>query len=178
VRELLPWHVSCNSSGVDTSREWLEKGARFGHFTKGVVYGLVGALSLQVALGSGGQVAGQREAVRLVEHQPFGVLLLVGIAAGLFAYAVWRLIEGVKDTGHKGSDGKGMAQRGAALASGFVNAGLAIVVLQAALGNDSGGGARSWVAELLEQPLGAVLLGLVGAGVVAAGVVQFYQAYS
>jgi hypothetical protein len=170
--------VSCSTDAVDTSRDWVEKGARFGHFTKGVIYGLIGALSLQVAIGSGGQVAGQREAVRMVEAQPFGVLLLIGIALGLFGYAVWRLIEGVKDTSHKGSDGKGIAQRGSAVASGLVNGALAVAVLQAALGSGDGGSARSWVGKVLEQPFGAVLLGLVGAGVVAAGVVQFWQAYS
>lgn len=160
-----------------TSRDWVEKGARFGHFIKGVIYGLIGVLSLQVALGSGGQVAGQREVAHMVEHQPFGVVLLIGIAIGLFGYAIWRLIEGFKDTGHKGSDGKGIAQRASAVASGLVNGALAVAAVQAALGHD-GGGARSWVGKVLEQPFGAVLLGLVGAGVVAAGVVQFYQAYS
>jgi hypothetical protein len=169
--------VGCRTSGVDTSRDWVEKGARFGHFIKGVIYGLIGVLSLQVALGSGGEVAGQREAVRMVEEQPFGVVLLIGIAVGLFGYAVWRLIEGVKDTGHKGSDGKGMAQRASAVASGLVNGALAVAVVQAALGNDADG-SRSWVGKVLEQPFGAVLLGLIGACVVAAGVVQFYQAYS
>jgi hypothetical protein len=162
---------------VDNSRDWVEKGARFGHFIKGVIYGLIGALSLQVALGSGGEVAGQREAVRMVEEQPFGAVLLIGIAIGLFGYAVWRLIEGVKDTAHKGSDGKGMAQRASAVASGLVNGALAVAAVQAALGSH-GGGARSWVGKVLEQPFGAVLLGLVGVCVVAAGVVQFYQAYS
>ena len=48
----------------------IEKGARFGHFTKGVIYGLIGALSLQVAIGNGGQVAGQREAVRMMKATP------------------------------------------------------------------------------------------------------------
>ncbi|HTV18928.1 MAG TPA: DUF1206 domain-containing protein [Polyangiaceae bacterium] len=164
---------------MDTSRDWVEKGARFGHFTKGVIYGLIGALSLQVAIGNGGQVAGQREAVRLVEHQPFGVVLLIGIAIGLLGYAVWRLIEGVKDTSRKGSDGKGMAHRIGAVLSGLINAALAVAVVQVAIGSGGGGGgARSWVGKVLEQPFGAVLLGLVGAGVVVVGVVQFYKAYT
>src|SRR5688572_27190175 len=103
--------LACPSSVVGTSaapgrdvqntRQWLEKGARFGHFTKGVLYGLIGALALQVAIGSGGRVAGEQEAVGVVAEQPFGVFLLVALAVGLFGYAVWRLIEGVQDKRRK-----------------------------------------------------------------------------
>jgi Domain of Unknown Function (DUF1206) len=164
---------------VPTTRNWIEKGARFGHFTKGVIYGLIGALALQVAIGSGGRVAGQQEAVQFVGHQPFGEVLLFAIALGLAGYAVWRVIEGVKDTSHKGSDGKGLARRLSVIVSGLINAALAVGVVQLALGNGgSGGGARSWVGKILEQPFGAVLLALIGGGIVIAGLVQFYQAYT
>lgn len=164
---------------VETSRDWLEKGARFGHFTKGVLYGLIGALSLRVAIGDGGQVAGQREAVEMVQQQPFGVVLLVAIAIGLFGYAVWRVLEGVKGAGRRGGDGNGTAHRVGAVASGLVNGSLAVAVLQMALGSgSSSGGAQSWVGKLLEQPFGAVVLGAVGAAIVLAGLVQFYKAYT
>jgi len=163
---------------VENSRDWLEKGARFGHFTKGVLYGLIGALSLRVAIGSGGEVAGQQEAAQVVQRQPFGVVLLIAIAIGLFGYAVWRLIEGVKGTPRKGGEGKGMAHRATSVASALVNGSLAVAVLQMALGDGGGGGASSWVGKLLEQPFGAVLLGLIGAAIVAAGFVQFYKAYT
>jgi hypothetical protein len=165
-------------SFVQTTQNWVEKGARFGHFTKGVIYGLIGALALKVAIGSGGRIAGEHEAVQTVGEQPFGVVLLVAIAVGLFGYAIWRVIEGVQDTGHKGSDGKGIAQRFGAIASGLANGALAVAVVQLALGDGQGGGARSWVGKVLEQPFGAVLLALVGGGIVIAGVVQFYQAYT
>jgi len=163
---------------VDTSQRWIEKGARFGHVTKGVLYGLIGALALQVALGAGGQVAGGQEAARFVGHQPFGQVLLVLIAVGLFGYSVWRFIEGIKDTERKGSDGTGLAKRAAALASGLANGALAVVVLQMALGQSRGGASSSWVARVLAQPFGAVLIALIGAAIVIAGVAQFYQAYS
>jgi hypothetical protein len=163
---------------VRTTRNWVETGARFGHFTKGAIYGLIGALALQVAIGSGGRVAGQQEAVQVVGRQPFGLALLVGIAIGLSGYAVWRLIEGVKDTSHRGSDGKGLARRFGAIISGLINAALAVGVVQLALGSGGGGGARSWVGKILEQPFGEVFLAFVGGGIVIAGLVQFHQAYT
>ncbi len=174
------WHVVCKTKRiVDYSQKnWIEKGARFGHFIKGVLYGLIGVLALQVAIGSGGQVAGQEEAAQMVERQPFGVFLLVAIAVGLFGYAAWRLVEGVKGGG--GRDGKhGTIHRVTAVVSGLLNGALAIAVVQMALGSDSGGGgAKSWVGKLLEQPFGAVLLALVGGAVIVAGLVQFYKAYT
>ena len=46
------------SAAVDTShRKWVETGARFGHLTKGIIYGLIGALALQVALDLDPQVS-------------------------------------------------------------------------------------------------------------------------
>jgi hypothetical protein len=163
---------------VDTTRNWLEKGARFGHFTKGVIYGLIGALALQVAIGSGGRVPGQEDAVGLVADQPFGVVLLLAIAVGLFGYAIWRVIEGAQDKRRKGSGGKGLAHRFASVASGVVNGALAVAVLQLALGNGGGGGSKSWVGALLEQPFGAVLLALIGAGIILTGLFQLYKAYT
>jgi hypothetical protein len=162
---------------VNTTGNWLEKGARFGHFTKGVIYGLIGALALQVAIGSGSRVPGQEEAVGVVGDQPFGVFLLIAIAIGLFGYAVWRVIEGAQDKSRKGSDGKGLAHRFASIASGVVNGSLAVAVLQLALGN-GGGGSKSWVGTLLEQPFGAVLLALIGAGIILTGLFQLYKAYT
>ena len=158
---------------MDTSqRKWVENGARFGHFTKGVIYGLIGALALQVATGSGGRVAGQQEAAEEVGRQPFGVVLLLGIAVGLFGYAIWRFVQGIKDTAHEG-----MAKRAVAIISGVVNASVAVAVLQMALGK-GGSGSQSWVGTVLEQPFGAVLLAIIGGGVVLAGLFQLYQAYT
>ncbi len=171
--------MGCTGPAVDISGNWVERGARFGHFTKGVIYGLVGALALAAALGSGGQVGGGQEAARFVGHQPFGQLLLALIGLGLSGYAVWRVIEGIKDTEHKGRDGKGLAKRLVAVGSGLVNAALAVAVFQMALGQaSSGGGAKSWVGKILNEPFGAVLVAAIGVGIVVAGLFQFYQAYT
>ena len=45
-----------------------------------------------------------------------------------------------------------------------------------ALGS-GGGGPDDWTATLLQQPLGRLLVGVVGAGILAIGLFQFYRAY-
>lgn len=173
------WHVGCTRGAVNNSKTWLERGARFGHFTKGVVYGLIGALALQAALGSGGQVGGGQEAARFVGTQPFGQALLILIAIGLSGYSVWRFVEGIKDTEHEGRSGKGMSKRLAAIASGVINGALALTIIQMVIGQATrGDGARSWIALLLEQPFGGALVGALGVITIGAGLVQFYKAYS
>ena len=165
---------------METSQDWIERGVRFGHFTKGILYGLMGALALQVALGTGGQVAGSREAARLIERQPLGAVLLLLMAVGFAAYAVWRCIVAIKDSERKGRDAKGLAQRAGALVGGLANAALAVALFQMALGRSSGrsDGARSWVGQVLAQPFGAALVAAVGAGIVIAALVQLHRAYT
>jgi hypothetical protein len=165
---------------VETTRDWIEKGARFGHFTKGILYGLMGALALQVALGTGGQVAGGREAARLVERQPMGAVLLLLMAVGFAAYGLWRFVAAIQDSEHKGRDAKGVTKRAGAFGGGIANVAVAVALFQMALGRSHGhgDGARSWVGRVLAQPFGAVLVGAAGAGIVIAALLQFHRAYT
>ena len=168
------WHVGCTSAGVDTlQRRWVEKGARFGHVTKGIIYGLIGALALQVAIGSGGRVAGQQEAAEEVGRQPFGTVLLIAIAVGLSGYALWRFVEGIRNPAREG-----MGKRAVAIVSGCINAGVAFAVVQMALGSGGSGGSKSWVGTVLAQPFGAALLAVIAGAVMIAGLYQLYTAYT
>ncbi|WP_437680094.1 DUF1206 domain-containing protein [Sorangium sp. So ce131] len=148
--------------------------ARVGFAAKGLVYVLIGALSLQTALRGGGQTAGGREAVGVIGEQPFGQVLLFVVGIGLLGYALWREVLAIKDPGHVGHDAKGTAERVGWAVSGVVSAGLALTAFQLALGRDSGrgGGSETWVGTLMEQPFGGVLVGLAGAVVIGVAVAQ------
>ena len=161
-------------------KAWVEKGARLGHFTKGIIYGLMGMLALQSALGMGGRVGGGEEAARFVDEQPFGKVLLVLLGVGLSGYAVWRLIVGIKDTEQRGHTGGALVERTAAVISGVTNAALAVAIFQLALGEASsaGGNPRSWVAEVMEQPFGTLAVGITGIVIVGVGLYQFYLAHT
>ena len=66
----------------------------FGHLARGVVFGLVGAFLLKAAWQFDPKEAvGLDGALLEVSQQPYGELLLGGVAAGLGAFAVWCLVQ-------------------------------------------------------------------------------------
>jgi uncharacterized protein DUF1206 len=117
-----------------------------------------------------------------VEEAPFGRFLLIAIAVGLAGYALWRFIQAIRDTEHKGADARGVAVRAAYFVIGLIYAALAYSAVQIATSaRRSVGGdhmQKSWTAWLLAQPLGPWLVGLVGLSVIGVGLYQFYKAYT
>ena len=60
----------------EQQRKWVGGVARAGHLSKGFIYGAVGLLALQTALGSGQRVEGKQGALKAILAQPFGQILL------------------------------------------------------------------------------------------------------
>ena len=154
----------------------MEKLARAGFATKGLVYITLGILSVQAALGDGAPQGGQG-AVRHLGAQPFGAVLLVVIAIGLVGYAPWRFIQAGFDPEGKGSDAKGVARRVGYALSGVSHSALAVVAAQMVLGGSDGGSSkRTYLAELMSHTGGQVVVALLGAFVIVAGLHQLYKA--
>lgn len=93
--------------GVERAEEFarehpaIVKFGRIGWVAKGIVYSLVGVLSLLVGVNardaggdatSGGQEASQTGAITRIAESSSGIVLLYVVAAGLFIYALWRLM--------------------------------------------------------------------------------------
>lgn len=177
-------HDSAFLSGVyRTTEDWIEGVARVGFVTKGVVYGIVGLLALQAAIRAGGAAEGARGAILEIGNQPFGQVLIVLTAVGLFGYALWRFVEALLDPEQVGSDATGIVKRIGYVASGILYFGLALwsawIVLGTSSGGNAGGGTsqQMWTAKLMAQPSGQWLVGIVGALVVVVGLYHFYEAY-
>ena len=164
--------------------KWIEISARTGLTAKGVVYCLVGILTFMAAfnLGSGDDKGGKMQALRWIEEQPFGQVLLALIAVGLLCYGAWRFVEAFLDTEDKGSDAKGLAVRSRYVFSGLVYGASTFYAAKLLFGSgsdDGGPNARQTVAQkLLQQPYGQWLVGIIAAGVMAVGVYQIYYALS
>ncbi|MCA1637404.1 MAG: DUF1206 domain-containing protein [Acidobacteria bacterium] len=165
-----------------SARGWIVPLARFGYAAKGVVYIIIGALAALAAFTGGGRTTDSRGAFEEILSQSYGKLLLGAVAVGMAAYAIWRIVQAVKDTENKGSDAKGIARRIGYAVIGIIHIGLAYSAAQLIFG--SGGKSRGdaapkeWTATLLAQPFGQWLVGAVGLGFIAFAVSQFYKAFT
>lgn len=141
--------------------------ARIGMAARGIVYVIIGYLVFDAGSHSD---EGQTGAFAALAEVTMGWLLLIVVALGLFAYAVYRLATALFDADRNGSDTKGMLQRighvGVALSYlllTYVAAEIALGLRQ--IGPEAEDGTSRFVAQrLLDLPLGPMLLGLVGIG--------------
>jgi hypothetical protein len=158
---------------------WIVWFARVGYAAKALLYTVVGVLALQSALGNGGETTGSRGALTTLVRQDFGALILVVIAAGLFGYAAWRIIEAILDPEHRGTSAKGLALRTSFAVRGIVHAALGLQAVRLATGTARGRGhaVEAWTARLLDAPFGRWLVVGVGLAVGGYGIYQLYRAW-
>lgn len=155
--------------------EWL---ARAGFVARGLIYGIIGVLALEVALGSGGKTASQQGALETIAQQPFGRVLLILVAVGLAGYASWRLVRAFLGHGAEASDNG--FERVAAFASGIVYAALCAAAVKIVLGSDQRGSedVHRKTAGVLGLPGGTWLVGAAGAVLIGVGLYQGYRGVS
>lgn len=166
---------------VERSRpfRWL---VRAGFVARAVTYGVLGGLTVALALGAGtaGTAPNQQGALALLSRSWAGEVALVVIAIGLLAYAIWKLTQGILGWGPEGGASPKPWDR-------FTNAagGLAYVVffLVAARALATGGGSssrqtRHAAAGVLGWPGGPVLVGLFGAVLIGVSAYQVYDGLS
>lgn len=166
---------------VDELAPWIAPLARLGYVAKGLVYILVGLLAAQAAAGTGdGGAPGSRDALRTVLEQPFGRVALGIMAAGLFGYAIWRLVSAATDAEHRGSSSKGLAIRTGHALSGVAYASLGVAAAQLLLGGRTSGDGeqtRTWIRRVLDWPAGEWVVAAAGAYVAGYGIYQLWRAW-
>lgn len=165
---------------AEYSAPWVERFARLGFAAKALLYGIVGVLALRAALGDGGvRTVGSGGALAVLLATPLGVLSVIGVAAGLFGHAAWRVVEAMLDPERKGSGPRGIAIRASYVARGLVHAWLGVEAVRLTMGDGGGESERAehWTSRLLEAPLGTWLVGIAAASVIGYGVYQVYRGW-
>ena len=157
--------------------------ARLGYACKGVVYLIIGGLAVKLAVGKGGAATDQRGALQTIVEQPFGKFLLVVVAIGLLAFALWSFIQAIFDTEGKGGGAKGIIGRLGYAAVGVGYAVTAIGAFSLVAGSGSGGQGsttrtQDWTANLLKLPFGVALVVIVGLVVLAIAVYLYAKAWN
>ncbi len=154
--------------------EWLARG---GLLARGVVYGTIGAIALEVALGTGARPTNQQGALHEIARQPLGSALLALLAAGLGGYSAWRLTRAATGRGREETDSG--FDRVAGLASGISYLLLFAAAIETLLAAGGAGGSTSrQTAGVLGWPAGPEIVAVVGGVLVGVGLFQGYKAVS
>jgi hypothetical protein len=148
--------------------------SRAGFVARGLVYGIIGLLALDVALGLGGTITNQQGALRAVEEQRFGHVLLALVAIGLAGYSLWRLLRAILGHGPEGAD-SGLERLGA-LGSGIVYALICFVAVQLLVGSGgTTGNAKTTAGGVFDWPAGRWLVGAAGLVMIGVGLYQLVR---
>lgn len=94
--------------------------AIIGFVSKGIIYLVIGALSLLAALNMGGESSGTNQALLFLKKQPFGQVLLLLLGVGLLCYSFWMFIQSFDDPENIGTDRNAKLRRFGLFSTGLV----------------------------------------------------------
>lgn len=159
-------------------RPWVRRLVRLGYAAKGVIFLLVGALALQLALGDGGRLTDQQGVLAYVLQLPFGTPLLAMIAVGLLAYAFWE-ITGAFVEPVRGDGATAWASRALRVGKGAIYGGVGWQAMRIVLGAGQrrSRGPEGYARDAMQWPLGDWALVLAGLGLAGYGVHQVWMAW-
>ena len=159
---------------------WVERLARFGLVAQGISFGLVAVLALEVALGKGGKATDRQGALKTIAADSVGRVIVIGLAIGFGAYALWRLAQvflghDVEEPGGRVKWGKRLSSLGKAA----IYAGLCWVAIAVLTGGGGGSnGEQEATKGILGWPAGRWLVMAVAVAIGAAALWNFYRGVS
>jgi hypothetical protein len=172
------------ATGLDRARhevenaEWLNVLARVGFVAKGVSFALVGILAGKLAVESGGEATSRQGALQSLAQQSFGKFLLILLAVGFAAYALWRFAQTFFDKNDVGEGAKGLAKRAGYFGSGAIYASLAYAtgkIISGAAQQSQNQKAQETTATVLSWPAGKWIVGAAALGLIGVGLWNGYR---
>jgi hypothetical protein len=153
--------------------------ARIGLVAKGLSFGLVGALAIKLAAGDGGKATSRQGALQDLAQTSFGKVVLVLLACGFAAYALWRFVEAyVEEQSSDDGAAKVWGKRAGYVARGLIYAGLTYSTLKILTGSGSqsqDAKAHHSTAVVLKWPGGTWLVGIAGLALIGAALWNLYR---
>jgi hypothetical protein len=163
-----------------SGEKWVDRFLRFGLIAKGVVYCLVGMITLMASIGVRGDEVSKTDVLELIYEQPFGRFLLIIIAIGLFGYVTLRFFQAFKDIDGKGSGVRGIFSRIGYGISGLLYLALGLYAGKLILNMRHGDSEsqRLVISKALAYPWGQWVIGIIGLIIMGNGIYQVYRAVS
>jgi len=149
--------------------EWLDRAARLGFVAKGLVYALIGVLTLQVAFGDSEQTD-QTGALQSIAEKPGGSIVLWLMVLGFLAYAGWRFSEAAFGRHEETDEKKRTAKRLGSAANGLVYLAFAVLAFRTVTQSSSSSSTADITAKVLEWPGGQALVVIAGLVVIVIAV--------
>lgn len=160
---------------------WMARLGRLGLGARGVLYIMLAYLAVRVAFGQPNRATDKQGALHTVARQPFGHVLLVVLAVGFGAFALWQLTMAAwGGSARAGSDKKG--KRVIALVNGVLYGVFCASTIALAAGSSGSAGGDKPEADLtskvMQHSFGRTLVGAVGVAVIVTGAVLAWRALS
>lgn len=172
---------------AETGSGWYEAAARMGLVAKGVSYALVGVLAIGIAIGTGGKAASREGALATLADESWGKVVLVLLAVGFAAYALWRIVQAIFEREEDDDDeAKGKAKkwgkRAGYLGRAAIYAGLTYSTLRLVSGSGESTSqnqeAKQTTDTVFDWPAGRWIVLLVGLAIIGAGLWNVYRGAS
>ena len=159
---------------AESGSGWYAVLARTGLVAKGVSFGIVGVLAVKLALGDGGKATSREGALQSLAQQSFGKVVLILLALGFGAYALWRFVQAFAE--RKWGAGAGYVGRG------LIYAALTFSAVKILVGAQTNGSqtqrAHKTAATVLGWPAGTWIVGIAGALIIGVGLWNLYRGLS
>lgn len=167
---------------AQSGRGWYAALARTGLVAKGLSFGLVGVLAAKLAIGHGGQATSREGALAQVARHSFGKAVLIALALGFAAYALWRFVQAIAEE-HDGDESAAAtwAKRAGYVGRGLIYAALTFSTLKLLVGaghESQNEKAHKSTAMVLGWPAGRYLVGAAGLVVIGVGFWNLYRGLS
>lgn len=101
-------------------KKTVKAAAIIGFVSKGIIYLVIGVLSLLAALNMGGESSGTNQALVFLKKQPFGQILLLLLGVGLLCYSFWMFVQSIKDPEDLGNSRKAKLRRFGLFTTGLI----------------------------------------------------------
>jgi len=174
-------HAEARSTGHEVVHSpAFEVLARAGFVARGVIYGTIGVLAIQIAMHAGGRSADQRGAMEAIQQQPLGHWLLVAVAIGLAGYSLWRFVQAFFGSGPEGGGDHSTMGRVIAAGSGCAYAAMCVLAVTILLGTSTSRSSspHKSTAGVLGWPGGQWLVAAAGSLFIAIALYQGYKGVS